>query len=236
MISRYGTGVRIGPFAGLILPEKCVLACCNTAALVGTYEAEIQPWLHKLRPYAYQRILDIGAAEGYYAVGMAVRTGCLVDAFDPAFAARRLCRSMAKLNGVSRLVRVHSWCSQKTLLQLDGLRCFILSDCEGYEVPLFSEEVIRALANSDLIIELHDGDRPAGATRKLLEARFGSTHDVQVVRFQPRSLSQFPESALEDTLGRDAIRAISEEGRSPDQEWLIATPYRKPLERGREVV
>ena len=222
LMSRHGLTVRHGPFAGLRLPPACLLASGNTGALLGTYEMELHAWFTGLRANTFQRILDIGAAEGYYAVGMALRTGTRVDAFDPSSKARRLCRLMAKANGISQLVRTHSWCSERTLRQLEGLRAFILSDCEGFEVSLFSERVVNALANSDLIIELHDHGAPPGTTRRTLEDRFKSTHNVQVVRFKPRDLSNFPVPLLANELGGDALRAISEEGRTPNQEWLIA--------------
>jgi hypothetical protein len=217
-----GTTVLSGPFKGLKLNEEGLLALCNTAGLLGTYELEIHPWLKELRPGRFERIMDIGAAEGYYAVGMALRTGVQVDAYDTAPKARRLCRAMAKLNGVSALVRTHSFCSQSTLLRLRGLRCFILSDCEGFEVSLFSEDVIRALAHSNLIIELHDGSAAAGTTRTTLEPRFTSTHKTEVVRFQQRNIQDFSELACLQHLGNDAHRAICE-GRG-EQEWLIAIP------------
>jgi protein-L-isoaspartate O-methyltransferase len=38
---------------------------------------ELHPWLEKLRPNQYERIVDIGASEGYYAVGMAHACRCL---------------------------------------------------------------------------------------------------------------------------------------------------------------
>lgn len=223
LISKNGAVVRWGPFAGLKLPPEAILASGNSAALAGTYEMELHPWFQRFDFTRYERLIDIGAAEGYYAVGMALRSGSRVDAFDAASVARRLCRTTAKLNGVSDLVHVHSFCSRGTLLKLAGLRCFVLSDCEGYEASLFSEDVISALAHSDLIIELHDGSAPAGITRELLVNRFKLTHQAQIVRFRPRDLSSFPDPVLAEMLGADAIRVISEEGRSADQEWLIAT-------------
>lgn len=225
LISKNGTVVRWGPFAGLKFPPQAILASANSAALLGTYEMELHPWLQQLAPGKYQRHLDIGSAEGYYAIGMALRTGSCVDAFDAASVARRLCRSTAKLNGVSDLVRIHSFCSRQTLLRLAGLRCFIVSDCEGYETALFSEDAIRALSRSDLLIELHDGSAPSGTTRELLLNRFKPTHEVQIVQFRPRDLSSFPDPAFADMLGADATRVISEEGRLPDQEWLVATAH-----------
>jgi hypothetical protein len=223
LIAKNGDAVRWGPFAGLRFPPQAILASANSAALVGTYEMELHPWLQRLVPGKYDRLLDIGSAEGYYAIGMALRTGSQVDAFDAASIARRLCRSTARLNGVSHLVRVHSFCTRRILMQLAGRRCFILSDCEGYEESLFSEDVIGALAHSDLIIELHDGSAPEGRTRELLIRRFRPTHGIQIARFRPRDLSHFPDPALAEMLGADAIRAISEEGRTPGQEWLFAT-------------
>ncbi len=226
LMACYGTLVRHGPFMGLQLTREGLLTACNGGMLLGTYEMELHPWFQELRANKFERILDIGSAEGYYAVGIALRTNFPVDAFDAAPTARRLCRSMAKLNGISHLVRLHSWCSRETLLRLNGLRCLVLSDCEGFEVSLFSREVIRALANSDLIIEMHDGSTAAGTTRQLLEARFWPTHKIQYVRFHLRDLSSCREPNLVEMLGTDAIRAITEV-REPDQEWLIATPLAK---------
>jgi hypothetical protein len=223
VISCCGTTVLYGPFSGLQLTREGLLAVCNTAALLGTYELELHPWLYDLRPGKYNRVLDIGAADGYYAAGMALRTGQRVDAYDTAPRARHLCRLTAKSSGHSRLVRIHSLCSRRALLRLNGQRCFILSDCEGFEISLFSDDVIRALAYSDLIIELHDGAAPFGTARKVLEPRFAMTHKVEFVRFKPRNWKDFPELACLRLLGEDASRAISEEGRG-DQEWLIATP------------
>jgi hypothetical protein len=223
LIAKNGEVVRWGPFAGMKLQPEAILASANCAALVGTYEMELHPWLQQLVPGKYERLLDIGSAEGYYAVGMALRTGSAVDAFDAASIARRLCHATAKLNAVSHLVRVHTFCTPQMLLQLAGLRCFIISDCEGFEATLFSENVISALARSDFMIELHDGSAPAGTMRDLLKNRFSTTHDVQVVKFQPRDLADFPDPVLAKMLGNDAIRVVREEGRSSDQEWLVAT-------------
>ncbi len=223
LLAYNGNTVRQGPFSGLKLTEECLLSLCNSPALLGTYEMELHPWFFKMEANKYDRIIDIGAAEGYYAVGMALRTGSTVDAYEAAPVARRFCQSIAKLNGLSNHVRIHSYCSQKVLLKLDGLRCFVLSDCEGFEVFLFSGDVIRALSRSDLIIELHDRGASRTTVRQVLESRLKGTHNVQVVRSRTRTLSDFPGPQLMEVLGADAIRTLSE-GRSPNQEWIVATP------------
>src|SRR5579864_2783493 len=181
-VSRYGTTVLHGPFQGLKYSEQCALTRYSTINLLGSYEMELHPWFNALKPGMYERFVDIGASEGYYAVGMALRATTPVDAYETEARSRAFCREMAELNGVAHLVNVHSWCDHKDLHKLTGRRCLILSDCEGYEVNLFTTEVIQSLRSSDLIIELHEGANesswfPTDATRAVLESRFAATHD-----------------------------------------------------------
>ena len=222
-VIRCGATVLSGPFKGMKYTQHSAISHYSTPNLLGTYEMELHPYFEALSPKSYERLVDIGSAEGYYAVGMAMRTQTPVDAFEVEQHSRKACREMAELNGVSQLVHIHSWCSPSSLLKLAGKRCFVLSDCEGYELSLFTPEVIRSLAKSDLIVELHDGTSPSGTTRTILQSRFVDTHKLKIVKFKPRELEAYPEFAFLQFLGRDAIRAISEEGRGTDQEWLIAT-------------
>ncbi len=223
-VARHGTAVLHGPFQGLRYPKECALTRYSTINLLGSYEMELHPWLYEVTPGKYERILDIGAAEGYYAVGMALRAQTPVDAYETETRSRKFCREMASLNGVAKLVSVHSWCSASTLRKLADRRCLIFSDCEGYEVELFTTEVVRALSHSDCIIEIHEGANgsfwhPTDATRKVLEERFTPTHDIHIVTFGQRNVSQFPEVEF---LGDEAYKAISEEDRGPNQQWMLA--------------
>jgi hypothetical protein len=223
-VARHGTTVLHGPFQGLRYPKECALTRYSTINLLGSYEMELHPWLYEVTPGKYERILDIGAAEGYYAVGMALRARTPVDAYETDRRSRNYCREMARLNGVSPLVSVHTWCSPRSLRKVENQRCLVFSDCEGYEVDLFTPDVVRALAKSDCIIEIHEGANgsfwfPTAATRELLEQRFAATHDIRIVTFCPRDASLFPEVSF---LGQDAMKAISEEDRGPNQQWLFA--------------
>jgi hypothetical protein len=222
-VALHGTTVLHGPFQGLEYPRECALTRYSTINLLGSYEMELHPWLYDVTPGKYERILDIGAAEGYYAVGMALRTKTPVDAYETEARSRQFCREMASLNGVSELVSINSWCSPSTLRKLDRSRCLVFSDCEGYEVELFTPEVVQALAQSDCIIEIHEGANgsfwyPTDATRKVLEERFAPTHDIHIATFSPRDVTQFPEV---DFLGGEAYKAISEEDRGPNQQWML---------------
>ncbi len=90
-------------------------------------------------------VVDIGAAEGYYAVGLARRLPrCRIVAFDIDPIARKMCRRLAKLNGVRDRVEVRGECDTTYLWTLPP-HSFVLSDCEGAEKTLLDPDRAPAL-------------------------------------------------------------------------------------------
>src|SRR5262249_54852199 len=130
------------------------------------------------RPYT--EIVDVGCAEGYYAVGLAMRVpSARVYAYDTYDQATRLCRRMADLNGVGERGITGAFCSPAALRDIPVRgRAVIISDCEGYEKDLFPEDVVPALARHDLLVETHDFiDINISRT---IRQRFADTHRVEV--------------------------------------------------------
>ncbi len=71
ILSHYGSIVLDGPFRGLnYLVENNTVP---THKLLGTYEKELWPIIEEIIARDYRTIIDIGAAEGYYVVGLAQR-------------------------------------------------------------------------------------------------------------------------------------------------------------------
>ena len=64
--------VAAGPFAGM---RYITRSCGSKLApkVIGCYERELHPAIENAIRGDYQRIIDIGCAEGYYAVGLAWR-------------------------------------------------------------------------------------------------------------------------------------------------------------------
>src|SRR5262249_9942295 len=133
---------------------------CSTLfpKLLGSYERELQPIMQTICGTDYRQIIDVGCAEGYYAVGLAMRIpSAAVYAFDTDENALVLCKSMACLNGVESRVITGSFCSAETLSLIDFTgECLIISDCEGYEKELFASWNAPRLEGCDLLIEIHD--------------------------------------------------------------------------------
>jgi hypothetical protein len=173
--------VRRGPFKGMrYLEAQQVLSLLPK--LIGSYEREIGELIETFCNTSYSSIVDVGCAEGYYAIGFAMRRqDALVFAYDTNPHALELCREMALLNRVVDRVITGSSLSGETLQSLPlGSRALIISDCEGYEKELFRGEVVLSIAAHDVLIEVHD--RFDGTISEMLIDRFRPTHEIEIFR------------------------------------------------------
>ncbi|MFM7443721.1 MAG: hypothetical protein ACKO2N_07380, partial [Tabrizicola sp.] len=92
LAAREGTGVLDGPFKGMAYPVRAAEGA-RAARLLGVYEASLEPVIETIIARPYATVVDIGCAEGYYAVGLARRMGhTQVLAQDVSDEAQALCR------------------------------------------------------------------------------------------------------------------------------------------------
>lgn len=196
--------VQAGPFTGLRYPpDRFEEIDAPVAKLLGIYEQELYPIFEAARGPFY----DIGSADGYYAVGMALR-GHEVVAWDTSSNARELSTEVARLNGVT--------VDQRALYDgeplTDGL---VLVDIEGAEGDLLTPDVAAGLPS--VLVEVHEDDFP-GTGAQLREA-FSATHYAREIRQQPRT----PPAALAGWETEAQNRAMAE-FRLPAMHWLLFTP------------
>jgi hypothetical protein len=190
--------------------------------LLGSYECELHPVLRTAIGREPATIIDVGCAEGYYAVGLALRLPHTTTyAFDIAAGARERCRELAERNGVGERVVVDGECTAARLQELAGPRCLVVCDCEGAEVELLDPERTPALGEADLLVELHDDLRLDVEVTATLVGRFRATHDVKVLRLQERDPARY---AALSFLAPGAQRVALHEDRMPGQQWLWLTP------------
>lgn len=171
------TRIRTGPFAGM----NYVVQSAEGALLprmLGVYERELHGELAAFAEQPPETIVDIGCAEGYYAVGLArMMPQTTVHAFDIDATARRRCGLLAEANGVADRVHVGGEFTGADFARFAGSRTLIFIDAEGFEDDILRPDLYPALAGFDLIVETHPGARP-GVTDRLIE-RFSSTHDIK---------------------------------------------------------
>ena len=98
-----------GPFRGLKYITYPKLF--SWSMVLGTFELELHSLLERLCSNVYNLIVNVGAGEGYYAVGMALRCPTAqVVAFDSDAECRALILQMARKNSVSDRVLVKGTC------------------------------------------------------------------------------------------------------------------------------
>src|SRR5215472_3996438 len=73
-LDRWGLTVRGGPFTGMIYSEAAVKDRFVIPQMLGATELQLHSAIESIVGAGYQKIINIGCAEGYYAVGLATRT------------------------------------------------------------------------------------------------------------------------------------------------------------------
>jgi hypothetical protein len=211
-----GWTVQSGLFGGM----KYVTEARSSALLpklLGTYEAEIAHEIERAANNGYRVIVDIGCAEGYYAVGMALRSPeSEVWAYDTELLSRTFCGRMAALNGVADRVKVLGAFTPGALSSMPKAeRFYAICDVEGFEAELFERSTVKVWQDADLVIELHDVlGHPC---REPVLAAFAESHEVQLVDSRRRD----PAGAeLPPDLNEDDRRLCVDELR-PSQQWAI---------------
>ncbi len=212
-VELFGSQVRRGPFAGMTYEPGRML---SLQKLLGIYEHELHDWIESALARRPRTFVDIGASDGYYAVGVA-RRGVPVEAFESGRSARRRIAELARANGVSVNVRATATAARVRALALDA--AFVLSDCEGAEDDIFDQVTVDALRTATVIIEVHETMRPG--TERRLRRRFDATHHCERAIPADRDPSGYPE--LEQLGERDRAHASSEL-RDGDTPWLMLTP------------
>jgi len=176
ILQQHGTRVWEGPLQGLdFFPQSA--EGCYIPKLLGCYEQPLQPYIAEAMAAAYSLILNIGCAEGYYAVGMARHTvATRVLAFDLNPKAQDICAALAAKNGVTERVKVGALFKPEDFSAYAGQNVLVFCDIEGAERDLLNPSVAPSLAGMDLIVESHECLLP-GITRLLID-RFAQTHDI----------------------------------------------------------
>lgn len=96
LVKREGTKVLSGPLKGLDFVDQSAEGC-HVAKLLGCYEQPLQPYIKRALSKNYTTVINIGCAEGYYAVGFARAIPKVTSlAFDSDPNAQESCRNLAE--------------------------------------------------------------------------------------------------------------------------------------------
>ena len=152
-------------FAGLRLPQEASEGCL-IPKLLGIYEAPLIQHLRRLLARPPEVVLNIGCAEGYYAVGLArLLPDAHIHAFDIDANARELCGATAALNGVSGRITIDGRFEGGDFQDFAGRRVLVICDIEGAELDLLDPVRFSGLIGFDVVVEMHDNPAAGQAAR-----------------------------------------------------------------------
>lgn len=179
VVRRSGTKVLSGPFKGM---EYTVQASegSRSARLIGAYEASLAPVIEEIVTKGYKLVVDVGSAEGYYAVGLARRMPkARVLARDANPKAQALCAALAAANGVQDRVEIGGLMGHADFDICTGTKALVVCDIEGAEGELLDPVRAPGLRSADILVEAHDVMRRG--LSHLIAERFKATHHIRLI-------------------------------------------------------
>ena len=220
--------IQSGPFKGMRW-GGIGIGSSLTPKLLGTYELELHGKIEELP--IFDLVIDVGAAEGWYAVGLLHRhLARKVIAFEMTEAGQKNLRANAQRNSLpSDRIEIKGECTVEALRSMlaslpssANFRLLIISDCEGFEGKLFCTEILRLCPAAHFIIETHDHFEPGVHER--LVGSLVSSHKVDEIRPVRRKRTDLPQSV--PCLFKLPVfyRLLLSERRCPDIAWLCAVP------------
>lgn len=214
-----GLVVQNGPFKGMnyvgSASEGAVLP-----RLIGSYESELHPHILALAEEGLTDVIDVGCAEGYYAVGLALLMPQVrVHAFDIDANARAKCAALAQVNGVSDRVAIGQAFRGEDFSNYPPESTLVFMDIEGEERHLLDPALYPALQHLKIIVETHS--IPSHDVAADLTGRFAPSHDITRVEMGGKTTPLPP--WLAELSHMDQILA-GWEWRLRPTPWLVMRP------------
>lgn len=224
--NHYRNTVAYGPFKGLRFVEESHWSASDRGGMIlGLYEQEILSEFGKI-PERYKTFIDLGAADGYYGVGVLV--GQLFEksyCFEITEAGRSVILKNAEQNSVSSRVIIRGEATKDIAAEIPGDEIdssVLFVDIEGGEFNLFDPKLFHDFRKAVIFIEVHDFFHPDGKEKlQKLISDSASTHYVRQIRMGSRDLSVFPELYAWNDFDR---WLLCSEGRAQLMTWLRFDP------------
>jgi len=212
--------VLSGPFKGMKYIDEMVWGSI-TPKWLGSYEMELHEIIEEITKKSYSAIIDVGCAEGFYAVGLPYRIPSLkVYAYDIDFVSRRQVKQLAVINKLENRIEISGLCSHEEISRVreQSERLLLICDIEGFERSLLDPVACPALSEIDILVEIHEGGWDV-STRDLLLDRFQVTHDFQEIQAVDRRGWIAANQEIASRLP-DKISEAVDEHRSNGYTWL----------------
>ena len=224
---KYENVISFGPFSGIKLSKNPWWGSYDqTSKILGEYEKEVlDKLIYFLSLNKNSTFIDIGAADGFYAVGVAFKN--LADhiyAFEISSQGRSELKKNAILNQCDDKITILDRANLDTLKKIfkELKNVVVIIDIEGNEYDLLDIGVLELLINSFVIIELHPNKIK---NEKIKESKliknaenFFKISKIYRESYNPNSFKIF------NNLSDDERLLALSEGRSSNPKWLVLEP------------
>ncbi len=184
--------VRSGPFAGMRYLKEAH-GSAFVPKLLGCYEMELHSDVAELCATDFDVLVDIGCAEGYYAIGfLHKQKTAKALCYDISRLARANTLELAELNALKDRVSVYGLCKPESLETVlrNSRKPLIICDIEGAELHVLDPVQAPALARCEILVELHDCLIPGIAEQ--IRSRFEKTHRILEIKSKARTHRDVP--------------------------------------------
>jgi hypothetical protein len=214
--------VTAGPFKGVRLPTSESWGD-RGSKLLGSYEQELHTSIEAVIEWNPDVVLNVGCAEGYYAVGLATRIPSATSfAYDLDPLAQVACKSARDVNHVDLVVLGRCTNAELRERSEKAKRPFMLIDCEGGECELLLSSEYN-YPNARIIVECHDFiDR--SITSSVIH-KFSQTHSIQKIKQEGRNPFCHPLTA---SWPENDLWLVVSERRPERMHWLYLIPQAFP--------
>ncbi len=214
----YKRQVMTGPFKGMKYSEAKA-AGDLIPQLLGTYESELIPFINSIRNNSYEKIFNIGAGDGYYSIGFSfMYPKTKVFGYEINKEVYEFLIENVKFNKKNNQIFCFNSEANEDIKKINSKeRVLVFSDCEGAEFQIFSKDVLKNLANSDLIIEIHSKD----FSKTSIEKHLRETHEVQRIGYGDSRMIDI-KSLTSNELKLKDFAKIGRENRSKYHYFLCA--------------
>ena len=215
--------VKYGIFKNLKMNHKISWGRGDIASKIyGFYENKIQ---QKLKDINNPILIDIGAADGFFAIGSLKSKICeFCYAFEETKKSRENLFKTAQINNVQNKLSIIGKATKDNFFSLlpseiNFSKVTILCDIEGGEFDFFSDEILKTIKYSNIIIEIHKNHNK-NLEIVLLE-RVKKYFDVSIIIDNDKNFENVSELHTLNDLDRNLICS---EGRSYIGKWWHLSP------------
>lgn len=223
IFENYSGVIAFGEFKGTQLQGASVWSGYKDTGtkILGLYEKQIVDWI-ALHPRRFDLFVDVGAADGFYAIGLLKKNlvGSAIT-YEISMGDRAVCKSMSELNSVRNQISMKDKAEKMDLIQVlsGNSHTLVLVDIEGGEFDLIDAEVLETGKDKFFVIEIH----ARIGTKKFFEffSLCQTFHECEVITGTKKD---FPRDDFTNDLSDNERSLLMSEGRPYQMGWFVLSP------------